>query len=64
VIRAVLDTNTLASASIAKSGPIAALLDAWRARRVGVVISQHIIAELERTLRKPYFAARVDADSR
>jgi uncharacterized protein len=64
VIQAVFDTNILASASIAKGGPMAALLEAWRARRIGVVVSQHILRELERTLRKPFFAARLDAQSR
>jgi putative PIN family toxin of toxin-antitoxin system len=64
VIRAVLDTNTLASAAIASAGPLAVLVDAWRKRRFQVVVSLHILGELETTLVKPFFARRLSADAR
>jgi len=64
VIRAVFDTNTLASVAVARSGAMATLLDAWRTRRVEVVTSQHILDELERTLQKPYFTEHLDEAAR
>jgi len=64
VIRAVYDTNTLASASIAISGPLVWLVDAWTSGRVQVLVSQHILRELETTLNKPYVAARLSAVTR
>ena len=64
MIRATVDTNTLASGSVAATGPIAALVDAWRRGRLDVAVSPHILAELERALRKPYFARRLDPQMR
>lgn len=60
MIRATVDTNTLASGAIAQKGGVVALIDAWRLGNVEFVLSEHILIELERTLRKPYFAARLD----
>jgi len=64
VIVAVFDTNVLASGAIAKTGPVASLIDAWQQRKVQVVISAHIWSELERTLSNTYFASRLDDTSR
>jgi len=64
VIRATLDTNTLASGVIAHDGPIAVLFDRWRAGEFEIAVSDHILEELERTLRKPYFAARLSSSDR
>lgn len=64
MIRAVFDTNVLASGAIAVTGPIASLIDAWRRREVQVVVSSHILGELDRTLGNAYFATRLDADRR
>ena len=61
MIRAVLDTNVLASGFV-RSNPQAApvqLLDAWRAQRFELIYSEEILSELERTLRSPYFARRL-----
>lgn len=59
MIRAVLDTNVLASAIVALRRPesiLSALIQAWLARRFTLVISNHILLrELPRTLNKPYF---------
>jgi putative PIN family toxin of toxin-antitoxin system len=64
VIRAVFDTNVLASGAIAIAGPVAALIDAWRRGEVEIVVSSHILGELDRALRNAYFVARLDADTR
>jgi putative PIN family toxin of toxin-antitoxin system len=64
VIRAVVDTNVLASGFV-RSNPLAApvqLLDAWRAQRFELISSAAILAELERTLRSPYFARRLSEE--
>ncbi len=64
MILAVLDTNTLASGAVATTGPIAALTDAWRSGAVQVVVSPHILRELDRALHKPYFTNRLDRETR
>ena len=61
MIRAVLDTNVLAS-GLVRSNPQAApvqLLDAWRDQRFELIYSDEILSELERTLQSPYFARRL-----
>ena len=55
--RATLDTNILASSAIARTGTIATLFNHWRSGDFELVVSDHILEELERALRKPYFAA-------
>jgi uncharacterized protein len=62
--RATLDTNILASSAIARTGTIAALFNHWRSGDFELVVSDHILEELERALRKPYFAARLDKPDR
>jgi putative PIN family toxin of toxin-antitoxin system len=64
VIRAVFDTNVLASGAIAIAGPVTALIDAWRRGEVEIVVSSRILGELDRTLSNAYFVARLDADTR
>lgn len=64
MIFAVFDTNVLASAAIASAGPLAALIEAWRLGRVRVVVSSHILNELERALGNAYFMTRLDAQRR
>jgi uncharacterized protein len=64
MIRAVLDTNVLASATgsfyIPNSIP-AALLHAAILRRFQLITSAMILEELHRTLQKPYFQQRLPA---
>lgn len=55
MIRAVLDTNVLASGLLSTGGTPSMLLTLWEARRYELVVSPPILAELERTLSKPYF---------
>ncbi len=60
MIRAVLDTNVLASAAIAHSGPtLATILDDVVVNRFDLAISEYILVELRRTLAIPYYAARI-----
>lgn len=59
MIRAVWDTNVLASAAIAHHGILADLTDSWRSGDFMVVVSEQIVVELERTLHKPYFRDRL-----
>jgi putative PIN family toxin of toxin-antitoxin system len=63
MITAVLDTNILASGSLARQGTIAELINSALAGVFQLVLSQKILDELERTLRKPYFAARLDTET-
>lgn len=55
MISAVLDTNILASGTITAATAPGQILDAWRDGQFELVVSVHIIDELERTLQKPYF---------
>jgi putative PIN family toxin of toxin-antitoxin system len=64
VIRTTWDTNTLASGAIARQGAIAELIDRWYRADFEIVVSGHILIELERTLRKPYFMARLSDQER
>lgn len=64
MIRATVDTNTLASGAVATGGPIAILIEVWFQGDLEVVISSHIVTEPERTLRKPYFMGRLTAEMR
>lgn len=57
--RVLLDTNVLASAFANPGAPPATLLAAWLAGAFELVVSGHILNELERTLRKPYFLSRL-----
>jgi putative PIN family toxin of toxin-antitoxin system len=60
MIRAVLDTNVLASAAIAHPGTtLATILDDVVANRFDLAISEYILVELRRTLATPYYAARI-----
>lgn len=62
MILAVLDTNVLASGSVRASRPGAApgrLLALWAEQRFRLVVSDHILVELARTLGKPYFRQRL-----
>jgi uncharacterized protein len=60
---ATLDANFLASGLVAsEGGTIASIIEAWRAGRFAVALSQHIYDELAGTLAQPYFTSRVPAD--
>lgn len=55
MISAVLDTNILASGILTASTSPGQILDRWLDRQFELVVSEHIIEELERTINKPYF---------
>src|SRR3954469_9410957 len=60
MIRAVLDTNVLASAAIAHPGTtLATILDNVVKDRFDLAISEYILVELGRTLTTPYCVARI-----
>jgi putative PIN family toxin of toxin-antitoxin system len=57
VIVAVLDTNVLASGFLRRNpaSTVVQIVDAWRAFRYRLVVSEHILGELARTFQDPYF---------
>jgi len=59
VIKAVFDTNLLASGFLRADTPPGQLIDAWRAGQCELIVSEYLLTELARTLRKPYFAQRL-----
>jgi putative PIN family toxin of toxin-antitoxin system len=62
VITAVLDTNVLASGvagSLLPESIPGGLVCAWRAGAFSLVVSEHILSELTRTLATPYFRTRL-----
>ena len=58
---ATVDTNVLASGFVgqAETSAPAAILDAWRARRFTMALSEHILDELAATFEAPYFTQRL-----
>lgn len=64
MIRATLDTNILASSAVARAGSIAVLFNRWRSGDYELIVSGHILGELEWVLHKPYFVVRLDERDR
>jgi len=63
--RVVVDANVLVSAvSGHKDSPSRRLLEALAAGRVEAILCERILLELDRTLQRPYFAARVTTEER
>lgn len=54
-MRLILDTNIIVSAAVSPGSPCAELLRALRARKVDVVVSPALIAELATVLDRPKF---------
>jgi uncharacterized protein len=65
VTSAVFDANVLASGflRVTLAAP-ALLIDAWRAGRFTLIVSEPLLVETERTLYKPYFADRLSIRQR
>jgi putative PIN family toxin of toxin-antitoxin system len=61
--RAVLDTNVLVSALLSATGPPAGLIARWRRGELEIVVSDSLLAELERTLSRPRVRARLPGDA-
>src|SRR3954452_25366157 len=67
MIRAVLDTNVLASGALGLTSgmtPPALLLHQWRAGRFQLIISHYIEEELRKTFAQPYFKRRIHSEDR
>jgi putative PIN family toxin of toxin-antitoxin system len=62
VIRITLDANVLAPGFTSRGSASARLVSQWRAGAFTLVLSEHILQELARTLADPYFAARLPRD--
>ena len=64
MITVIIDTNALATGFV-RANPDAAparLIDAWRARRFALALSEHTLTELERTFSRPYSRERLPRD--
>lgn len=62
MIRAVLDTNVLVSALLAPRGAPALILGAWTDGEFELVVSPHLLDELERVLGYPKLRRRITPD--
>lgn len=59
MIRAVFDTNVLASAIVNRTGPAGQILRAWTFGDFDLVVSEVILEELARVVQKNYFRRRL-----
>ncbi len=59
MIQVVLDTNVLVSAVHPDRGPLAVIRESWLTGRFLVYVSEPLLDEVEITLTKAYFAARL-----
>jgi putative PIN family toxin of toxin-antitoxin system len=59
VRRITLDANVLAPGFTSQASASARLIDLWRAGAFELIVSEHVLQELARTLADPYFAARL-----
>lgn len=55
-----LDVNTLVSGFLKGGGPPSTIIDAWRAGRLHVCLSSHIVATVHKVWERPYFVANSD----
>lgn len=62
MIRATLDVNVLASGFPAAAGPPVELIDRWTDLADELILSEHILAGLARTWRKPYYQQRYSTE--
>jgi putative PIN family toxin of toxin-antitoxin system len=53
VLRVVIDTNLFISSLLNRRGAPARVIDAWRNRNYLLVVSEEIIAEIQRVIRSP-----------
>lgn len=60
MLRVVLDVNVLVSAAINRNAAPRQVLDAWQDGAFEVVVSDLLLAELERVLGRPEIAVRLD----
>jgi putative PIN family toxin of toxin-antitoxin system len=62
VTRAVFDANVLVSGFANTSGTPAVLVDHWLAQHFELVVSEVILAEMERAWTKPYWTSRFTSE--
>jgi putative PIN family toxin of toxin-antitoxin system len=58
-LRAVLDPNVLIAALLSRSGPPSQIVSCWLAGEFELVVSESLLAELERALAYPKLRARI-----
>ena len=65
-LRVTADTNILASGAPSADPDVAParFVAAWRAQRFTLILSDHMLDELERALAKPYFVQRLSEEDR
>lgn len=61
-MRVVFDTNVFVSALLSATGTPADLLRGWRAGMFTLVVSEHLLAELEEVMLRPKFGGRFTGD--
>jgi putative PIN family toxin of toxin-antitoxin system len=61
-VRAVLDPNVLISAILSKDGSPAQVLRAWIGGAFELVVSPHLLDEIDRVLRYPKIRKRISSD--
>jgi putative PIN family toxin of toxin-antitoxin system len=59
VRRVTLDANVLAPGFTSHGSASSRLIDLWRSGAFALVLSEHVLQELARTLTDPYFASRL-----
>jgi putative PIN family toxin of toxin-antitoxin system len=59
VRRITLDANVLAPGFTSRGSASSQLVDLWRSGAFALVLSEHVLQELARTLSDPYFASRL-----
>jgi uncharacterized protein len=62
VRRITLDANVLAPGFTSQNSASARLIDLWRSGVFELILSDHVLQELARTLTDPYFATRLPRD--
>ncbi len=62
-MRAVVDPGVLVSAALNPNGAPGRLVDAARTGRLVLVVSEHLIAELDDVLARQRIASRLNADA-
>ena len=60
--RVVLDANVLAPGFVGTTSAAARLIDLWRAGNYELIVSEHLLGEVERAFADPYYAARASAE--
>jgi predicted nucleic acid-binding protein len=59
VRRVTLDANVLAPGFTSRGSASSRLIDLWRTGAFELILSEHVLKELARTLTDPYFATRL-----